>query len=132
MIKQQKIKQAFDKCYFSSTAQIQNVELIAHKTQSGPVRYGLDVTYHITDKFGNIDEVVIKNVQLPFNTRPALGSDLADAYRPHTIDFGFGTLYIDSNTSFETNRIKDAVKEKTLEELEKELGYKIKLVDRKE
>lgn len=97
--------------------------------------YSLIVTYENKDEYGNIHEIVIKNVDLPIYLDPkyiSYESEVNYYCTPErSIDIGYGKIGLSENTIIEDKIIKYAKKEMTIEEIEKKLGYKVKIVGEK-
>lgn len=91
-------------------------------------RYALTVKYHCTDKYGNLDEVIVRGFVMQFDDKPIFPSH-SDQYL--SLDCICTQLNIpESKISATVTRLVTVEKEMTLEELEKMLGYKVKISDR--
>lgn len=111
--------------------ELKNVKLI--KNCYG---YCLDVTYHIEDD-AKIQELHIPYLQLPINSsKITIRNDWDPYYNRYTADVGlrevkmFGTVSENAGECFTIKTIKEKTKEMTLEEIEKKLGHKVKIVNR--
>lgn len=102
----------------------------------GSPQYLLCLVYEGKDDLGNIHEVTLKDVLLPlyndFKFKGGGQSEL-DAC-PQITDVGYGDVILwDPSNSITDTIVKYApTKEMTLEEIEKELGYKVKIVNRED
>ena len=72
------------------------------------------VTDRHTDREGNVDIISIRDLPIPINDYPIINHELMLRGR------------------IESRRIHTATKEMTLEEIEKKLGHKVKIVSNKE
>lgn len=97
--------------------------------------YAIDITYRHTDSEGNVDIISITNLPITINNYASIEHDTS-TFRGcfgTTIDLGFGRLnFHPILTRYNTRRIYTATKEMTLEEIEKKLGYKIKIVNKED
>lgn len=93
----------------------------------------LTVEYTVVDKNNNVDKVIIDGIPLHFSNKPIL-EFAASGFRSigSTVDFGFGKIEFDKKTRITEERIHNATKKMTVEEIEKELGYKVEIVSEKE
>ena len=117
-----------------SKLESQNVEDINISFNQGINSYVIDVSYRRTDREGNVDIISIRDLPIYIKPYPDVNANMS-CYGPETsINLGFGELYFHPGiTSHETRRIHTATKEMTIEDIEKQLGYKVKLVsDKKE
>ena len=112
---------------------IQNVEDINISFNQDINSYVINVSYRRTDSEGNVDIISIRDLPITIKPYPDVNSNLSFCGECETsINLGFGRLYFHPIiTSYETRRIHTATKEMTIEEIEEELGYKIKIVDNK-
>lgn len=97
------------------------------------IGYVIDISYRRTDKNGNVDIISISDIPIYIANYPIIDHqfNVYDCCDTH-IDLGFGKLqFHPTKTKHESRRIYTAVKEMTLEEIEKELGHKIKIVGSK-
>lgn len=112
-------------------SKIKNVVLNKRKNE-----YLLCVTYEAIDELGNMHEVIFDNVPLHIFNKVnyvSINRELCDHLLPSvTVDLGFGEIYCLSDSSFTDKIVKYATKEMTLEEIEKKLGHKVKIVSDKE
>ena len=89
--------------------------------------YVINISYRHTDREGNVDIISIRD--LPINVKPYPDFNISYYGCEKSIDLGFGSLeFYPGITSEETRRIHTVTKEMTIEEIEKKLGYKIKIV----
>ena len=115
---------------------LKDAKLMDVKLNKGNNHYFLTLTYQGKDDKGNIHENIFKHVPLPLYSYPRyisfyLSTDCTQNVTD--MDFGFGSISLFSNTFEVTDRIVEyATKEMTLEEIEKKLGHKIKIVTEKE
>lgn len=93
----------------------------------------LTVEYLVVDKNDNVDKVIIDAVPLHFLNKPIL-EFAASSFKSieSTVDFGFGKIEFDEKTKITEERIYNATKKMTVEEIEKELGYKVEIVSKEE
>lgn len=116
-----------------SKLETQNVEDV-NISYNPEIGYVIDISYRRTDKNGNVDIISISDIPINIANYPIIDNQFTfygccDA----CIDLGFGKLqFHPTKTKYETRRIYTAVKEMTLEEIEKKLGHKIKIVSDKE
>ena len=105
----------------------QNVEDINISFNKDINSYVINVSYRYTDREGNVDIISIRD--LPITIKPYPVQNFSSNISCE-IDLGFGSLnFYPGITSYEIRRIHTVTKEMTIEEIEKELGYKIKIVD---
>lgn len=105
------------------------------KLNKGEFEYSLTVTYEVTDEVGNVHCKTIHNVPLPLYTNTEQISTKVEMgiYKvPYQIDIGYGMVKCPVVCKIEDNIVKYAEKEITIEEIEKKLGYKVKIVNKKE
>ena len=106
----------------------QNVEDINISFNKDINSYVINVSYRHTDRVGNVDIISIRD--LPITIKPYPDFNIAYYGCEKTIDLGFGSLdFYPGITSEEIHRIHTVTKEMTIYEIEKKLGYKIKIVD---
>lgn len=116
---------------------LKDVTLTKVETEYGSTKYLLCLVYEEKDDLGNIHEVMLKDVLLPlyndFEFKGVTQSEM-DTCPRMTIDVGYGdAILCDPSNSITDTIVKYATpKEMTLEEIEKELGYKVKVVDKEE
>ena len=97
------------------------------------IGYVIDISYRRTDKNGNVDIISISDIPINIINYPDIKRKIScHGYDDTYIDLGFGSLEFHPKTKYETRRIYTAVKEMTLEEIEKKLGHKVKIVSDKE
>lgn len=97
--------------------------------------YQLVATYNNVDELGNVDEISVKTL-LNFADKPDIVLDSHNCQFNQDIervDFGFGDVclcyYMTENPiEITSKRILTNCKEMTIEEIQKELGYKVKIV----
>ena len=108
---------------------IKNVKL--RKDMCG---YSLDITYIIDNK-SEVQELHIPRVMLPIsNSRIYVNAD-RNYYGSilYTCDLGFGSRRVledDNGVAFTIKTLETKTKEMTLEEIEKKLGHKVKIVNK--
>ena len=93
--------------------------------------YSLALTY-IIENLGEVTELHIPRVFLPFKDYN-LTIERPCAYDDMFADLGFGKVRLlpgDDMNYFTTKVIKTKTKEMTLEEIEKKLGHKVKIVNK--
>ena len=106
-----------------------NVKLVKDK-----IGYCLDVTYRI-ETLNSIEECRIPCMHLPISLH-RFGIKLEEDWGlgdTHTANIGFGemTLMPDKDgNEYYVKTIKEKTKEMTLEEIEKKLGHKVKIVNK--
>ena len=105
--------------------------------KNGNINFYLNVVYTYTDAVG-IRKRTFPKVRLPFveDRLPCLTySSYRDRVPPVSVNFGFGALPLEENEDRVViiDEIIERIPHKmTLEEIEKELGYKVELVSKKE
>ena len=116
-------------------ANIQRIEDINISYNNDIKQYVIDVKYRCIDNDGNIDIINITDIPIHISDYPIIERSIS-AFKTlddTTIDLGFGTLdFMPGVTKHETCRIHTATKEMTLEEIEKKIGHKVKIVNKKE
>lgn len=109
---------------------LEKVEFVKDN-QFGSDEYYLDVTYTATSKLRKM-EYNFPRVKLPFSNY--FSRDMND-YGEDTVNFGFGDLVMCTDEKYPykytTKIVEEYEQEMTLEEIEKALGYKVKIVDEK-
>ena len=113
----------------------QNVEDINISFNQGINSYVIDISYKCTDSEGNVDIISIRDLPIPIAAYPEVNVNLSALYgrTERSIDLGFGSLdFYPGLTSYETRRIHTATKEMTIEEIEKKLGHKVNIINKKE
>ena len=114
---------------------LKDVKLIKNKLNDSFYPYSLTVTYETKDEMGNIHELVIKNVGLPIYLKSnyiSYKTEISNNCIPErSVNIGYGKIDLSENTIIEDKIIKYAEKEMTIEEIEKKLGHKIKIVGEK-
>jgi hypothetical protein len=91
--------------------------------------YYLTPTYRIEDDIQIVEETLHK-IPLPLTNISIITSEHDDS--GHHVDIGYGPIYIPSNrvdTFASVKVIEEKFQELTVEEIEKRLGYKVKIVD---
>ena len=106
----------------------QNVEDINISFNKDINSYVINVSYRHTDRVGNVDIISIRDLPITINPYPIVNRNFSCYGCETSIDLGFGSLDYSEITSEETRRIHTVTKEMTIEEIEKKLGYKIKIV----
>ena len=117
-----------------SKLESQNVEDINISFNQDINCYVINVSYRRTDREGNVDIISIRDLPITITPYPDINRNISycECEAETSIDLGFGNLYFYPNiTSYETRRIHTAIKEMTIEEIEENLGYKVKIVDNK-
>ena len=112
----------------------QNVEDVNISFNQDINSYVIDVSYRHTDREGNVDIINIRDLPIPIVAYPDVNFKLSSThYGPEeSINLGFGSLdFYPGVTSYETRRIHTAAKEMTIEEIEKRLGHKVKIISNK-
>lgn len=110
-----------------STMKLKNVKL-----NNDIYGYSLSLTYNI-ESLGEISELHIPRVSLPFKEHDLTITRSGYAYEDVSADVGFGMVRLmpgDAGAYFTTKVIKTKTKEMTLEEIEKKLGHKVKIVNK--
>ena len=107
-------------------------DLKLHKSIQRPYNYVLSATYEVEDDTG-IYIYEISDIYLPlasgFGVSPSCNFD---GNMPDYIDLGFGSLPFDATNGIKKTKIMDKPKKKmTVEEIEKQLGYKVEIVSEK-
>lgn len=113
-----------------------NVELKDVKLIKNCYGYCLDVTYHIEDA-AKIRELHIPYLQLPLSLdRVKIRNEQGMYHNRYIAECGlsevkmFGTVAANIGECFTIKTIKEKTKEMTLEEIEKKLGHKVKIVNK--
>ena len=109
-------------------------DLQLHKDKDGD--YYLSAVYITEDKRG-IYETTIPHICLPLTNHAVINIPCGDIYfKPTpTVDIGLGELFMDQdeNGHYHVVRtIEEKVHNMTLSEIEKKLGYKVRVVSEKE
>lgn len=120
-------------------SEIDICELMDVKINKSDSRYFLCLTYKYRDKYGNIHERVIDNIPLPLYNHldniiikeSQASSPLLYLYAPKTIDVGFGEQDVRPDFAYIDRIVEYATKEMTIEEIENQLGHRVKIVDKK-
>lgn len=110
---------------------LKNVSLNENINTDGTKQFYLSLTYIYQDNKKNIHKINIPKINLSLEN-PSL--NLLSSNYPK-IDFGDMNFVIEKNEKgeFLTDKIiKYHCKEMTIEEIQEQLGYKIKIVDKKE
>lgn len=127
--------------YKTERENLKSVKLVEEKDKFGCRKFYLDVTYTYIDDKGNKHEINFQKIELPIreNSLPLISSEISMDKRlfaqNDTIDLGFGDLQLlrNSDNIYATDRIVEYFcKEMTLEEIQSKLGYKVKIVDKKD
>ena len=115
-----------------SKLESQNVEDINISFNQDINSYVIDVSYRNKDREGNVDIISIRDLPIHIKPYPDVIRSISYCGCESSIDLGFGNLeFYPGVTSYETRRIHTAIKEMTIKEIEKKLGYKVKIVDNK-
>lgn len=113
---------------------LKDATLTKVETLSGVTKYRLCLVYEEKDNLGNLHEITLKDVPLPLYDNFTITENY---YEPGTvtksvINVGYGdvaTFGWDTHTEMTDTIVKYAPpKEMTLEEIEKKLGHKVKIV----
>ena len=115
-----------------SKLESQNVEDINISFNKDINSYVIDISYRHTDRVGNVDIISIRDLPITIDPYPIVNRNFSCYGCETSINLGFGSLdFYPGITSEETRRIHTVTKEMTIDEIEKELGYKIKIVKEK-
>lgn len=113
------------------------VDLQLHKEEidKGAEWYYLSAVYQYENERG-VYEVNVPRIELPISGDLIMRHDIG-IFGPcrHTIDIGFGDLDIfpdKHGNNFYEKCIKEKIHDMTLDEIEKKLGYKVRVVSEKE
>ena len=110
-----------------SKLESQNVEDINISFNKDINSYVINISYRHTDREGNVDIISIRDI--PINVKPYPNFNRLCYACETSIDLGFGGLdFYPGITSEEIRRIHTVTKEMTIDEIEKKLGYKVKIV----
>ena len=116
--------------------QTQKIEDINISYNNDIKQYVIDVKYRHIDNDGNIDIINITDIPIHISDYPNITfrhNSYVMGFADTSIDLGFGDLdFMPGVTKHETCRIHTSTKEMTLEEIEKKLGHKVKIVNKKE
>lgn len=114
------------------TIELKDVELIKEKDSliEGQINYYFSVTYIRTDEFGK-QEINYPRVYLPIfrTTLPYVGIVMSDSF----LDINLGNLPLKPGPDgklFTVKQIEEYPREMTLEEIEKQLGHKVKIISK--
>lgn len=99
---------------------IENLELV-----KGVHKYGLNATF-IKETAQSIEEVTIKNIELPIDTKGIIIT--RDRYGEIRADIGYG---MNPAADVTVKVLKEKTVEVTMEEIEKKFGCKVKIVKEK-
>lgn len=112
--------------------ELKDVELIKEKDPliEGQINYYFSITYIRTDRFGK-QEINYPRVYLPIfrTTLPYVSGVHSDSF----LDIGLGELPLKPGPDgklFTVKQIEEYPREMTLEEIEKQLGHKVKIVSK--
>ena len=109
---------------------IENINISFNKNINS---YVINVSYRCTDKEGNVDILSIKDLPIDINSYPNVDRNATYCGFETSVNLGFGSLdFYPGVTSYETRRIHTVTKEMTIEEIEKKLGYKVKIISKEE
>lgn len=112
---------------YNTKVNLTSIEL-QHDDEHG---YYLSVRYRIEDD-SHIEDVYIPKVSLPINKHRVSVSFLDDGHRFCDIGFGLREIFkTDNGLCIYTRIIEEKTHEMTLDEIEKKLGYKVKIVNSK-
>lgn len=113
------------------------VSLTLHEDKNGYPRYYLQAVYEVENECG-VHKVTFPRIVLPVvNSFPIITIEQSHFFDEiATIDIGFGELpmHKDEGSYAVAELLKEKVHDMTIEDIEKELGYKIRVVsdDKKE
>lgn len=125
---------------YEDRAQLKNLELNQDKKTK---KYYLSAIFRIEDAFA-VKELTVPRIALDINGCLEIGENYNDGLYPYVknmyIDMGFGNIRLEQGKIngfanpyyYALKTIEEKTQEMTLSEIEKKLGYKIKLVDEKE
>lgn len=110
-------------------------DLQLHKKEDGKcVEYYLSAVYHDENDAG-IYEITIPHIHLPLNEGlMIIQYNKYLQYEPDKVDLGFGELPMlpdENGHMYYQKLIKEKVHDLTLSEIEKKLGYKVRIVGEK-
>ena len=113
-----------------------NGRLVDVKLNKEELGFTLDLKYEYTDKIGNVHEYVITKVQLflysnPINIEGKFVTFSDSCNNSRIINVGYGDVVLFEDSTIKDRIIKYAIKEMTIEEIEKKLGHKVKIVGEK-
>lgn len=119
---------------------LKSVELLKDTLCSKKGRYYLGLTYEFEDAQENVHEVYISRVPLPIYDQGIPEIKCKSVYTMGSyinagasIDVGYGDVDLPGDYTVIDTIVKYAPpKEMTLEEIEKKLGYKVKIVSRED
>jgi len=118
---------------------LKSVALLKDTLCSKNGRYYLGLTYEFEDAQENVHEVYISRVPLPIYDQGIPEIKCKSVYTMgsyinagESIDVGYGDVNLPSDYVLIDTIVKYEIKEMTLEEIEKELGYKVKIVGKEE
>lgn len=110
--------------------ELKDIRLKKHKMYG----YCLDITYRV-DRLEDIVDINVPCVRLPISYDEfTLKSELFPYCTVTTADFGLGELEVITEVgepAYKITTVKTKTKEMTLEEIEKKLGHKVKIVSDK-
>lgn len=117
---------------------MKDATLIKVGTKSGGTKYRLCLVYENKDYLGNLHEITLKDVPLPLCDHFSITEECyePDIMSKTIINVGYGDV---ATFGWDTrNKMTDTIveyappKEMTLEEVEKKLGHKVKIVSGEE
>lgn len=124
---------------FEKKERLISVRLLKDTLCDGKLRYFLALTYEFEDAQGNVHEVYISRVPLPIHNQgiPEIKHKTVCAMGTYinaggSIDVGYGDVDLPSDYVLIDTVVKYGIKEMTLEEIEGELGHKVKIVSRED
>lgn len=125
---------------FEKKERLKSVELLKDTLCGGKLRYFLALTYEFEDAQENVHEVYISRVPLPIcnlGIPEIKHKSVVCAHGTYinvgeSIDVGYGDVDLPGDYVLTDTIVKYGIKEMTIEEIEKELGYKVKIVSGEE
>lgn len=117
---------------------LKDATLIKVGIRSGGTKYQLYLVYEEKDNLGNLHEITLKGVPLPLCDNFMITEKYYEpgAVSKSVINVGYGDITAwgwNTHSSMVDTIVEYApTKEMTIEEIEKELGYKVKIVNRED
>lgn len=122
--------------FYIGSQKDEKVELKDVKLVKNSYGYCLDMTYRVEDE-AEIREFNIPCLRLPiFKDRFLIRNEWGDCFNRYTADVGFGEARMlggdgcECNPCYTMKTIETKTKEMTLDEIEKKLGHKVKIVNK--
>ena len=113
-------------------SKLENGRLVDIKVNKEDMGVTLDLTYEYTDVIGNVHEHVITRVPLPLYFNPINIETKFEFHHGRIIDVGYGDVVLFKDSTVKDRIINYTEKEMTIEEIEKRLGHKVKIVSKEE